>query len=149
MSQRFEAEIQNWYDHRSKHPLTYLDLATDIKPSPVHSCLLNNLVVTYDRLSLHSRLEIKHHYLIRELLEKNIDELRKENRQLKARLTAIESELKARQPLTKAEVRSLVQEIAAQPKLIEEQSEKLLKEVQKQVKDLREALNEVRTYTIG
>ncbi|KAG6487995.1 hypothetical protein ZIOFF_056753 [Zingiber officinale] len=114
-------------------------------PEPKTSTIANNIGVVYDRVSLLSKVSLKHSYALKE--ENRI--LRYEIFVLQKVVGNLEKEVLRQKPLTKTEVRELVREIAQQPKLVEKEALKLTEELKKSVRKVEYLLKEVKTVIGG
>nr|AWK49020.1 ORF1 [Taro bacilliform virus] len=147
MAKKFEAAIKDWYDNSQRADLSYLDLATESKPTA--SQLAHNLQVIFDRLSLHSSVSIKEHYIVvskLQTLEKSIEDLKSELTSVKKALTSIQKEVFSHKPLSAQEVHSLALSLIKEPKQIEQQAVHLLKELKEQTSKVETLIHEVNHY---
>ncbi|KAG6487553.1 hypothetical protein ZIOFF_056141 [Zingiber officinale] len=125
--------IKEWYNKSRTVSLEYLDLADTPKPKVFE--LANNIGVVYDRVSLLSKVSLKHFYALKE----ENRALRYEISVLQKAVSSLEKEVLCQNPLTKTEVRELVREIARQPKLVEEEALKLTEELKK-IREIKEQI---------
>nr|GMC80062.1 ORF1 protein [Ipomoea batatas] len=126
MSERWEQSLQEWYESRKSH-LKYLDLEDVSKPST--SQLAHNLSIIRDNTNLHTKVLLKHCYV----LEEKIENLQKQIIVLEKGLEALTAEFLASRPLTIKQVKDLVVEIAEQPKLVEREALRLTADLQGKV----------------
>ncbi|GJZ74973.1 Orf y [Tanacetum coccineum] len=129
MSERFEQEIQYWYDNSRTIDPEYI-VFNEISPKPTSTNLANNLACVYSRLNLFSKVALKNYKSIsekqkelesrvqncQEKLESCEELLRKTQSETRKSLQQISTEIQQSKPLTKREVLNLVQEIAEQQK---------------------------------
>nr|UUL70694.1 P1 [Taro bacilliform virus]WIF19197.1 P1 protein [Taro bacilliform virus] len=144
MAKKFEAAIKDWYDNSRRADLSYLDLATESKPTA--SQLAHNLQVIFDRLSLHSSVSIKEHYEVisrLQSIEKSVEDLKSDLASVKKALTSIQKEVFSHKPLSAQEVHSLALSLIKEPKQIEQQAVHLLKELKEQTSKVQALLHEV------
>nr|UVT37308.1 ORF1 [Fig badnavirus 2]UVT37310.1 ORF1 [Fig badnavirus 2] len=137
MSERWEREIQDWYNNSRTINLEYLDLAESEKPKLSH--IYNNLAVLYDRVSLFSRVSIKNFKSVLERIEKVEERLGA----LEKGVKTLTKEITESRPLTAQEVRDLVTEIARQPKLVEEEALKISGELSQKLARVEALLHKV------
>ncbi|GJU81716.1 Orf y [Tanacetum coccineum] len=128
MSERFEQEIQYWYDNSRTVDPEYI-VFNETSPKPTSTDLANNLACVYNRLNLFSKVALKNYKSIsekqkelesrvqncQEKLESCEELLRKTQSETRKSLQQISTEIQQSKPLTKREVLNLVQEIAEQP----------------------------------
>nr|QJC63477.1 hypothetical protein [Cacao swollen shoot virus] len=137
MSARWENSIQEWYEKSHTANLEYLDLASTAKVT--NNQLAHNLAVTFDRVSLSSRVFIKNLKQIRE----SIQSLEKQLESVESSIKRVSKQLRENKPLTEEAVRLLVKEIAQQPKLVEEQALSLTQELEKKLERVEKVLNQL------
>ncbi|ATZ69475.1 ORF1 protein [Cacao swollen shoot Ghana L virus] len=137
MSAKWENSIQEWYEKSHTANLEYLDLATTTKVT--NNQLAHNLAVTFDRVSLSSRVFIKNLKQIRE----SILSLEKQVESVENSLKRVSKQLRENKPLTEDTVRLLVREIAQQPKLVEEQALSLTQELETKLNRVEQLLHQL------
>ncbi|KAG6524306.1 hypothetical protein ZIOFF_014212 [Zingiber officinale] len=124
--------------------LEYLDLADTAKPKL--SEVANNVGVIFDRVSILSKVSLKHFYSLKEEIRElrhNISSI------LQKAVSSLEKELISRKPLTQTEVRNLVREISQQPKLVKEEALKLTEELRKGVRKVEYLIEEIKQLIGG
>ncbi|KAG6493295.1 hypothetical protein ZIOFF_048274 [Zingiber officinale] len=115
MSRRWEIAIQEWYSKSPTANLKYLDLA---KTEPTLKELAHNITVTYDRVSLSNRINLKNFKQIQEELEV----LKSESKRLTQAVKDLTQEILENRPLTARQINSLLAKIKEQPKVVEERT---------------------------
>lgn len=136
---RFEKEIQEWYDKSLSSNLHYLDLATTTKPS--NSDLANNIGTIYCNLNLLSRVHLKHDHQVQQRLreqDSKISDLIKDQRKILKAIASLQTEVVNLHPLTVFQVRKLVEELIQEPKEIEKKTAQLLEQTQLQIQKVEE-----------
>ncbi|KAG6508931.1 hypothetical protein ZIOFF_034313 [Zingiber officinale] len=103
MSRRWEEKIQEWYTKSHTSNLEYLDLAQN-KEQPTKRELAHNLSVIYDRVCLSCRVHLKNFKIIEEQLE----DIRKENKELRKALENLAKETIENRLLSEKQLRSIV-----------------------------------------
>ncbi|KAG6471685.1 hypothetical protein ZIOFF_069131 [Zingiber officinale] len=141
MSRRWEEKIQEWYTKSHTSNLEYLDLAQN-KEQPTKRELAHNLSVIYDRVCLSCRVHLKNFKIIQEQLE----DIRKENKELKKALENLAKETIENRLLSEKQLKSIVVE---QPKLTEQQVFKISEDLQKKLTQVELLLQRVETATEG
>ncbi|KAG6503390.1 hypothetical protein ZIOFF_035702 [Zingiber officinale] len=122
MSRRWEIAIQEWYSKSPTANLEYLDLS---KTEPTLKELAHNIAVTYDRVSLSNRINLKNFKQIKEELEV----LKSENKRLTQAVKDLTQEILENRPLTERQINNLLAKIVEQPKAVEERAMKLTEDL--------------------
>ncbi|KAG6523640.1 hypothetical protein ZIOFF_013505 [Zingiber officinale] len=139
MSRRWEEKIQEWYTKSHTSNLEYLDLAQN-KEQPTKRELAHNLSVIYDRVCLSCRIHLKNFKIIQEQLE----DIKKENKELKKALENLTKEIIENRPLSERQLKGIV---AEQPQLTEQQVFKISKDLQRKLTQVESLLQRVETRT--
>ncbi|GJS57556.1 Orf y [Tanacetum coccineum] len=156
MSDRFEQEIQYWYDNSRTVDPEYI-VFNETSPKPTSTDLANNLACVYNRLNLFSKVALKNYKSIsekqkelesrvqncQEKLESCEELLRKTQSETRKSLQQISTEIQQSKPLTKREVLNLVQEIAEQPKLVEKEALRLTEDLNQKIQKVEHLLHEI------
>ncbi|KAG6537734.1 hypothetical protein ZIOFF_002830 [Zingiber officinale] len=137
MSRRWEEKIQEWYTKSHTSNLEYLDLAQN-KEQPTKRELAHNLSVIYDRVCLSCRVHLKNFKIIQEQLE----DIRKENKELKRTLENLTKETIENRLLSEKQLKNIA---AEQPKLTEQQVFKIAEDLQKKLTQVESLLQRVET----
>ncbi|GJZ96793.1 heme peroxidase [Tanacetum coccineum] len=162
MSERFEQEIQYWYDNSRTVDPEYI-VFNETSPKPTPTDLANNLACVYSRLNLFSKVALKNYKSIsekqkelesrvqncQEKLESCEELLRKTQSETRKSLQQISTEIQQSKPLTKREVLNLVQEIAEQPKLVEKEALRLTEDLNQKIQKVEHLLHEVKKLITG
>ena len=162
MSDRFEQEIQNWYDNSRTVDPEYI-IFKENSSKPTTTDLANNLACIYNRVNLFSKVALKNFKSIsekqkdlelkvqncQEKLESCEELLRKTQSETRKSFQQISTEIHQSKPLTKREVLNLVQEIAEQPKLVEKEALKLTEELNHKTQKVEHLLHEVKKLITG
>ena len=162
MSERFEQEIQYWYDNSRAVDPEYI-VFNENSPKPSTKDLINNLACVYNRLNLFSKVALKNFKNIsekqkdlelkiqscQEKLESFEELLRKTQSETRKSLQQISTEIHQSKPLTKREVLNLVQEIAEQPKLVEKEALRLTEDLNHKIQKVEQLLHEVKKLITG
>lgn len=162
MSERFEQEIQYWYDNSRTVDPEYIVFNKD-SPKPTTTDLANNLACVYNRLNLFSKVALKNFKNIsekqkdlesrvqncQEKLESCEELLRKTQSETRKSLQQISTEIQQSKPLTKREVLNLVQEITEQPKLVEKEALRLTEDLNQKIQKVEHLLHEVKKLITG
>ncbi|KAG6523877.1 hypothetical protein ZIOFF_013764 [Zingiber officinale] len=138
MSRRWETAIQEWYSKSPTANLEYLDLA---KTEPTLKELAHNIAVTYDRVSLSNRINLKNFKQIQEELEV----LKSENKRLTQAEKDLTQEILENRPLTERQINSLLAKIKEQPKAVEERTIK--EDLSKKLERVEELLYKLEAWT--
>ena len=163
MSERFEQEIQYWYDNTRTVDPEYIIFNETSSSKPTISYLINNLAYVYNRLNLFSKVALKNFKNIsekqkdleskiqsyQETLESCEELLRKTQSETRKSLQQISTEIQQTKPLTKREVLNLVQEIAEQPKLVEKEALRLIEDLNHKIQNFEHLLHEVKKLITG
>ncbi|KAG6507914.1 hypothetical protein ZIOFF_033267 [Zingiber officinale] len=117
MSKHWEEKIQEWYSKAHTSNFEYLDLA---ETKPTVKELAHNLAIVYDRLCLSCRAHLKNFKKIHE----EIEELKRQNLELRKSLISLTEVVLSQQPLTERQLKKSITNIIEQPKLPEDLNKK-------------------------